>query len=144
MKGIKNIKILLVMLLCAGPCLAQNGGVSVSEVDSLMNKQAKPLLILLSTDWCKYCRMQKNQLRKNKEFTKRAAGFYYIEFDAESKESIKFHGRDYHFKPNGPSTGIHGLATALSGPEPIAFPTWVLLDKDYQVLFRYNGVLTPA
>ncbi|MCU7693901.1 hypothetical protein ACFSPU_01145 [Haoranjiania flava] len=36
------------------------------------------------------------------------------------------------------------LATALSWPEPIAFATWVLLDKDYQVLFHYNGVLTPA
>ncbi|TXJ22489.1 MAG: thioredoxin family protein [Chitinophagaceae bacterium] len=144
MKLLKNIKLLLVVLLCSGSSLAQNRGVLISEADSLMSKQAKPLLILLSTDWCMYCRMQKNQLRENKAFTKRANDFYYIDFDAENKESIKFHGQEYHFKPNGPSTGVHGLATALSGPEPIAFPTWVLLDKDYHVLFRYRGVLTPA
>lgn len=135
---------LILLLLFAGQhCFAQVKVMPVSKADSAMTRQAKPLLILLSTDWCKFCHMQKSQLRKNKEFIKKADSFYYVEFNAESKENIRFNGQDYHFRPSGASTGIHEFAEALNGSERVAYPTWVLLDKNYQVLFRYNGVLAP-
>lgn len=124
-------------------CNAQINPVDIEKVDSLMAQQAKPILILLSTDWCQYCRMQKKQLRKNKDFAKKADLFYYVEFDAESKGEISFQGRGYTFKPTGKNTGTHELARTLNGPGTLAFPTWVLLDKNYQVLFRHGGVLTP-
>ncbi|HLT87454.1 MAG TPA: thioredoxin family protein [Sphingobacterium sp.] len=124
-------------------CQAQIKPSAISKVDSLMALEPKPLLILLSTDWCQYCRMQKSQLRKNEDFLEKASLFYYVEFDAESKETIPFQGKDYAFKPTGKNTGTHELARALNGPGTLAFPTWVLLDRDYQVLFRHGGVLTP-
>lgn len=107
-----------------------------------MIEEARPLVILLSTEWCKYCQMQKMQLQKNEGFIRRADNFYYIEFDAESRGRVRFHNQDYAFQARGTSTGIHELAVALNGSDRVAFPTWVLLDKNYQVLFRYNGVLT--
>jgi len=51
---------------------------------------AKPLLILISTAWRKYRQMQKSQLLKNKDFQSKADRFYYIAFNAESKEDISF------------------------------------------------------
>lgn len=70
--------------------------------------------------------------------------FYYIEFNAEDKKDIQFRQQRFRYKAKGLNTGIHELAIALNGSEAVAFPTWVVLDKNYEVLFRYNGVLHQA
>lgn len=127
------------MLLCADLCFAQSGAVPISKADSLMNKQAKPLLILISTGWCKYCEMQKALLREDTGFIKKANQFYYIEFDAESRENVYLNGREYLFRQ---ATGLNELAEALNGHGQITFPTWIVLNKHYELLFRFNGMLT--
>ncbi|MBE8722278.1 thioredoxin family protein [Sphingobacterium pedocola] len=141
----KNYAVLLALIgLFSSFCKAQINPVDIAEVDSLMAQQAKPILILLSTDWCQYCQMQKNQIRKNKDFAISANSFYYVAFDAESRDNVLFQGKDYTFKPTGKNTGTNELARALNGPGTLAFPTWVLLDKNYQTLFRHGGVLNPT
>ncbi len=145
--GIKKIIFTLLTacgLLTAVMSRAQTTPFSIIQVDSLLKQTPKPVLILLSTDWCQYCQMQKQQLRKNKKFEEKSALFYYVEFDAESKEPIRFQEKDYVYKPTGANIGTHELALALNGPHRLAYPTWILLDKNYQVLFRHGGVLPPA
>ncbi|TJZ61149.1 thioredoxin family protein [Sphingobacterium olei] len=140
----KNYAVLLALIgLFSSFCKAQINPVDIAKVDSLMEQQAKPILILLSTDWCQYCQMQKNQIRKHKDFALKATSFYYVEFNAESKDNVLFQGKNYTFKPTGKNTGTNELARALNGPGTLAFPTWVLLDNNYQTLFRHGGVLTP-
>jgi len=124
-------------------CHAQIIPLDISKVDSCMAQKAKPVLVLLSTDWCKYCQMQKHQIRKNKDFRAKADLFYYVEFNVESKANIRFQGIPYTFKATGVSTGLHELAIALNGEGQLSFPTWVLLDKNYEILFRHGGVLLP-
>lgn len=128
-------------LLATDCCYAQIKEIDIVKADSIMHKNAKPLLVLISAEWCKFCDIQKNQLRKNKDFIEGMAGFHYAEFNAESKKSVRFGEKEYHFNASG---GIHELAIALNGSPQLAFPTWVLLDKDLRVLFRYGGVLNPA
>lgn len=140
----RRFGLVIIMIFCLGGiATAQTESFAIEDVDSLMQTQKKPILVLLSTDWCKYCQMQKNQLAKNKDFLKQADNFYYIIFNAERKDSIVFNQKNFQYKATGLSSGIHELAIALNGSENIAFPTWVLLDAKYQVLFRYNGVLKP-
>ncbi|KFF20012.1 MULTISPECIES: thioredoxin family protein [Bacteroidota] len=140
----KRFGLVIIMIFCLGGiATAQTESFAIEDVDSIMQTKQKPILILLSTDWCKYCQMQKNQLAKNKDFQKQADNFYYIIFNAESKDSIVFNQKTFQYKATGLSSGIHELAIALNGSENIGFPTWVLLDSKYQVLFRYNGVLKP-
>lgn len=122
---------------------AQVNPLPVQKIDSSMAVMAKPILILMSTDWCQYCEVQKKQLRKNDEFKNKAYNFYYVEFDAETKDSIVFNGHTYLNYTKRNRNGIHQLAFALNGSDSVAFPTWVLLGTKYQVLFRYNGVLKP-
>ena len=144
MSLVNRFELVIIMIFCLGGiATAQTGSFAIEDVDSLMQTQNKPILILLSTDWCKYCQMQKNQLSKNKDFLKQADNFYYIIFNAERKDSIVFNQKTFQYKATGLSSGIHELAIALNGSKNIAFPTWVLLDCKYQVLFRYNGVLKP-
>ncbi len=124
--------------------MAQANSLPASRLDSSMQASARPVLMLLSTDWCRYCRMQKYQLLRNKNFSEQENLFYYVEFNAESKEEVIFQGRRYGYKATGISTGIHELAMAVNGSETISFPTWILLDKNSRVIFRYNGVLEPG
>lgn len=140
----KRFGLVIIMIFCLGGITtAQTESFAIEDVDSIMQTQKKPILILLSTDWCKYCQMQKNQLAKDKHFLNQTDNFYYIVFNAERKDSIVFNQKIFQYKATGLSSGIHELSIALNGSENIAFPTWVLLDSKYQVLFRYNGVLKP-
>ncbi len=136
--------LLISVLFVTGTSLSQTKSISIAHVDSLLTNEPKPVLILLSTDWCQYCQMQKQQVRKNKEFEKKSNLFYYVEFDAESKQTIRFQEKDYVYKPTGANIGTHELALALNGPRKLAYPTWVLLDQNYQVIFHHGGVLRPT
>lgn len=139
-----KIAYFIVLFVClSGAVRAQLSALPVERVDSVMAEQPKPLLILLSTDWCQYCRLQKHQLAKNEEFLGKRNLFHYVEFDAETKDPIQFDGQQYVFKPTGNKTGIHELAVALNGEGTIAFPTWVLLDQEFNPLFRHKGALAP-
>ncbi|TDQ75743.1 thioredoxin family protein [Sphingobacterium yanglingense] len=142
-------KIIFILLTVSGLLTvvishAQTKPTSITKVDSLLANEPKPVLILLSTDWCQYCQMQKQQVLKNKKFMEKSNLFYYVEFDAESKQTIRFQEKDYAYKPTGANIGTHELALTLNGPHKLAYPTWILLDKDYQVVFRHGGVLPPA
>lgn len=139
----RRFGLVIIMIFCLdGIATAQTETFAIKDIDSLMIIKKKPILILLSTDWCKYCQIQKNQLKKNKNFLNQADNFYYVIFNAESKDPVMFHKQLFQYKANGLSSGIHELAIALNGVEKVAFPTLVLLDTNYQVLFRNNGILS--
>lgn len=140
---LKGCLILIMVLLLSGASgTAQIKPLPIQRIDSMMAVTAKPVLILLSTEWCKYCQMQKSQIGNNKDFANKASQFYYVELDAEGKQPIYFNGHTYNAKSTDISKGIHELAVALNGSERMSFPTWVVLNKKYEVLFRYNGVLS--
>lgn len=139
-----RVLLLVTALFVTGTSLSQIKPISIAKVDSLLQHNPKPVLILLSTEWCQYCQMQKQQIRKNKKFLNNENLLHYVEFDAESKGTISFQGKDYVYKPTGANIGTHELALALNGPNKLVYPTWVLLDRNYQVLFRHAGVLRPT
>jgi len=69
---------------------------------------------------------------------------YYLRLNAEEKEAISFNHEQYHFQPNGPSTGIHELALALGkSNKDFAYPMWFILDADYKVQYSFSGYLKP-
>lgn len=122
---------------------AQTKPIPIEKIDSHMEKDKKPILMLLSTDWCQYCSMQKLQLQKNTLFIQKADKFYFVDFNAETKKKIIFQHKEYIFKPSGINIGTHELALALNGSPKISYPTWVLLDHTYKPLFRHAGLLNP-
>jgi len=146
MKKLSKGGVLLIMgvLLFTGiASMAQPAELPVDNLDSCMRVSPRPVLMLLTTDWCKYCQLQKAQLKRNNEFQAASDKFYFVEFNAEQQAPVVFHQQTYRYKPTGVSTGIHELAAALSGDKGASYPTWILLDKSYQVVYRYNGVLPP-
>ena len=68
--------------------------------------------------------------------------FYFISFDAESKEDIHFNNHLFKFKPNGQNTGVHELATALATIDSeVVYPTITILQYDYSILFQKHSFL---
>lgn len=137
--------LVIIMVFCLGSfTTAQTKTYDIEELDSLMLVEKKPVFILLSSKWCKYCDIQKNQLLKNKKKLEQAEGFYWIIFNAEKTEQIVFHRSVFRYNASGLSSGVHELAIALNGSENVIFPTWIVLNDNYEVLFRYCGILRPS
>src|SRR3546814_8484146 len=83
---------LFFMLAAFGPQLAaaQLKAVPISELTDSMHLHPKPALILISTDWCAYCRMQRAQLEKSRTLQAALPDMYFSEFDAETEHDVVF------------------------------------------------------
>lgn len=135
---------LLLLLMAWGlpPASAQPTPVPIGELTDSMRRHPKPALILISTDWCSYCRMQQAQLKKSRAWQHARSAVYFSEFDAETKQPIVFNNTTYRFTPTGVATGSHELAFALGNIDNrLAFPTWVLLNEHFEIVFKFPGVL---
>ncbi|WP_265131594.1 thioredoxin family protein [Chryseobacterium oranimense] len=116
-----------------------------SDLETLMEKDPKPVIIHLYTDWCSVCKMEKKVLNNDREITDLIdANFYLVNFEAEkTKETIKFQGKEFGYIPNG-NSGIHELALALSkNKDHPVYPLWIVLDKDQKLVYYHEGVWIP-
>lgn len=139
---VKALFIAVMVVFLGGSSNAQVKPVPARHIDSLMSRQAKPMLVLLSTEWCKFCYLQKSQIKKSDRLQTHSDRFYYVEFDAESNEQVRFNQQNYQYPANTTSRAIHPLAIALNGSERVSFPSVIVLDPTYRVVFRHQGILT--
>lgn len=116
---------------------------SFSEVEKLHKRNPKPILVFLSTDWCKICHgMKKNTFSNDEIIKKLNADFYFIPFNAESKEDISFLGKTFKYLPNGTNTGTHELALALGKiNNKISYPTTVILNENFEIDLQIDSYL---
>lgn len=138
-------RIILFLMLVPCFCLSQMKTGTFSDLETLMEKDPKPVIIHLYTDWCSVCKMEKIALNNNREITDLInANFYLVNFEAEkTKETIKFQGREFEYLPNG-NSGIHELALALSkNKDQPVYPLWIVLDKDQKLVYYHEGLWIP-
>ncbi|MFB0910859.1 MAG: DUF255 domain-containing protein [Flavobacterium sp.] len=135
--------ILFFFMLTVPSGFAQLKAYSFEEAEKLSAENPKPIVVFIHTSWCKYCKMMENITFKNHEVISILnEDFYFILLDAESKYDIAFNDYTFKFKPTGPKTGIHELATALSMVNnQLAYPTITILDHNYSILFQRQSYL---
>ena len=139
----KNLILFLMLVPCF--CLSQMKTGTFSDLETLMGKDPKPVIIHLYTDWCSVCKMEKKALNNDKVITDLInSNFYLINFEAEkTKENIKFQGREFEYLPNG-NSGIHELALALSkNKDQPVYPLWIVLDKNQKLVYYHEGFWIP-
>ncbi|MGL4583078.1 MAG: thioredoxin family protein, partial [Flavobacterium sp.] len=74
---------------------AQPKEILFSELESAMAKAPRPVVVFLHTDWCSYCSlMERKTLKNDKVKDKLNSDFYYISFNAEHDEVIKYKGKN--------------------------------------------------
>lgn len=140
-------KALLFFLILSLPLFANaqgNGSILFQELDSLQAIDAKPTIIFLHTDWCRYCKgMEKAVFSDSKVKEEMESGFYFVRFDGESEVEIQFRGVSFGYKPSGRNEGVHELAQLLgSTGGTLSFPTIVVLNKKLEVIYVKDGFMT--
>ncbi len=113
------------------------------DLDSLQRIEQRKVMVFIHTDWCNYCKTMENKVFKEESIQQRLDNeYYFIELNAEQEEPIKFRGYTFKFKPSGPTTGIHELAETLGTINGVLnYPTLVVLNSRYDILFQYDAFL---
>lgn len=124
---------------------------TLAEAQQAMQKEKRPLLIDLYTDWCGWCKvMDKKTYTNAKVIAYIQDHFYPVKLNAETRETISFNNKQYNFNSNNrtndfaifltygrlsyPTTVI--IPTDNSGPQPV--PGY-LEPKDLELIVKYFG-----
>lgn len=129
--------ILVLILLLNFKLISAQESIQISEIESKLNKNPKHIIIELYTDWCGICAIQDKKIQKNDELISLLESeFYYVKFNAESKESFILNGINFENK----ESKIHEFAKAVSS-DSNAFPAWVIMNPKFEIIFQYNGLV---
>ncbi|MEO9953265.1 thioredoxin fold domain-containing protein [Nonlabens sp.] len=113
------------------------------QLEQAFTKEDKPAVIFLHTNWCRYCKGMSEGTFGDSDLIKLInKDFYYVPFDAESKETIIFRNVQFGYESTGVNTGIHQLAKELlSHSEDKSYPVLLIINKDLEILYQYSGFL---
>lgn len=117
----------------------QNKPVQFEDLKALQAVESRPVVVLIRTDWCKYCHAMQNTMIKNIKVSQLLRnGFYTAFLNAEEKKNILFAGREFKFKK-----GVNELATELATVNGrVSYPTLCILNAKNEIIYQYNGFLS--
>ncbi len=129
----------LIVLLLTMNAIGQNRPVEFEELKVLQSIEPRPVVVLIRTEWCKYCHaMQNTMLNNNKVSLLLRNKFYFVFLNAEEKKDIFFAGREFKFKK-----GVNELATELASVNGrISYPTLCILNYKNEIIYQYDGFLS--
>lgn len=121
--------------------------VEIDDVEYLVGKKSKKILVDVYTPWCGPCKMMDrmtftdaniiNQISKN---------FYAVKFNAEGPDPVTFQGKEYanpKFDPNRTRgrNAVHELSPffAVRG-----YPSLVIMDEKMNIVGKIVGFKQPA
>jgi len=124
---------------------------NLPEVESSLQKEKRPVLIDLYTDWCGWCKVMDKKNYSNKNVIEYLQDkFYAARVNAESKQAIVWNGKTYQFNPDYRTNefavyvtqGHLEFPTTIiippDGSEPQAIPGY-LEPKDFELIVKYFG-----
>ncbi|KAA2244765.1 thioredoxin family protein [Chitinophaga agrisoli] len=139
---IRGLLLLLLALFSSFPAAAQVRYTTFEKLDSAMQTAPRKTFVLIRTSWCAYCNMMEHTTLQNKPVVQLLNNcFYSISLDAEQKREIHFKGKVYAFQPRGNNSGQNQLANVLMKGDAVIYPSIVLLDEHYRIIFRTSGYI---
>ncbi|WP_217604022.1 thioredoxin fold domain-containing protein [Chitinophaga sp. GbtcB8] len=131
-------------LLLVHPASAQVHYTTFEKLDSAVQASPRKTFVFIHTSWCAYCNMMEHTTLQDKPVVQLLNScFYSISLDAEQKQTILFKGKTYAFEPQGMSSGQNELAALLmKGEKAALYPSFVLLDEQYRIIYRYGGYVS--
>ncbi|HLU88853.1 MAG TPA: thioredoxin family protein, partial [Cyclobacteriaceae bacterium] len=137
---------MLIFMISHSGALSQNAlSATFQQLDSLQKNEARPVMVFIHSDWCKYCEAMEQVTFEDQRVSKLLTqNFYGISLDAEDQRDIRLLGKTFRFKPTGNGTGRHELAEELAAVNGgITFPTLCFLNADYEIIYQHQGYLSP-
>jgi len=119
--------------------MGQNRPVQFEDLQSLQAREAKPVVVLIMTDWCKYCHaMQHTMLKHSKVSVLLGNKFHTVFLNAEDRKDIFFAGRNFKYK-----SGMNELAVQLAKNHgQVSFPSLCILNSQNEILYQHDGYLS--
>ena len=134
----------LIILICSSQKPATGTGnlqwISLEQARIRMEKEKRPILIDLYTDWCGWCReMDKKTYANPRVAEYLSSRFYTVRLNAETRENISWNNKEYHFNPGYRS---NEFAVFLTNGR-LQFPTTVFLPTDGSAPQAVPGFFPP-
>ncbi len=112
---------------------------TLQQVSDSLQKQKKPVLIDLYTDWCGWCKVMDKKTYANKKVgAYLGEKFYAAKVDAETRGAITWKGKTYTFNQN---YRTNDFAVYLTKGQ-LSYPTTVIIPVDGEPQ-AIPGYLTP-
>ncbi|HEV3251033.1 MAG TPA: DUF255 domain-containing protein [Puia sp.] len=124
---------------------------SLNEASASLQKEKRPVFIDLYTDWCGWCKVMDRKTYSNTNVARYLQeNFYPVKVNAESRETMTWAGKSYHFNPDFRSNDFAVYVTQgrlefpttvilpTDGSEPQAIPGY-LEPKDLELIVKYFG-----
>lgn len=103
--------------------------ITFEEAERLDSAEHRPFLIDVYTDWCGWCKRMMATTFQNKQLASYInQNFYCVRFDAETKDTVRFQGKDWASVDGR----VNALAPHLMGAH-LSYPTIVYIDRKKNV-----------
>ena len=119
---------------------------SMSDVESKMDKKKKKVVVDIYTPWCGPCKMMDRTTFADEEVIKTMNGdFYPVKFNAEGADAITFKGKQYSNPNYDPAkarrrNSKHQLAPFFNVR---GYPSVVVLDENFNIVEKLTGYKKP-
>ncbi len=100
--------------------------ITVDQLNQLYNKEPKPILLDVYTDWCGWCKEMDRTTYKNDKLAKYINEHYYaVRLNAESKDSLFFNNKKYGYNAQHKSNELaeYFLFGRMEFPTTVFLPT---------------------
>ncbi|HTQ29211.1 MAG TPA: DUF255 domain-containing protein [Puia sp.] len=102
---------------------------NLAEASSSLQKEKRPILIDLYTDWCGWCKLMNKKTYSNQQVASYLQEkFYPVKVNAESRETLVWNGKSYSFNSGH---HINDFAVYITKGQ-LEFPTTVIIPEDGQ------------
>ena len=141
-KLVLSIILLFVLTISfSSPEKSKINWLSPKELKSAYEKQPRPILVDVYTDWCGWCKVMDKSTYGNSNVADYINEHYYaIKFNAESRDSVIFGSKKYGFSN---SNGTNELADYLLFGQ-MSFPSTVFLSSIDAQPAPIPGYMKPA
>ena len=118
----------------------------IGDLSQLIKLNDRPIAVFIHADWCNYCRnMEQTTFKDDSVMKKLNEEFYFISFDGESEDEVRYQDKTYRYIPHGTRSGTHELATELATiDDRVSYPTFLIIDADGETPIRYNTFLSAS
>jgi len=103
------------------------------EVEQLVEREARPIVVFFYTDWCRYCKMMEQTTFKDKEIISVLnQKFYFIAMNAEDKKEVQHFQKTFRAVPTANGNGTHEIVEYYLRGSQKAYPSILVLNPKFE------------